>query len=162
MVGFGQWIAQSALSQWLQVQGWWLVPFLQSVHILAIAVVMSSLLMVNMRLLGLSGSGLTVPQISLRYLPWMWWALPILAVTGVLMIVIEPVRSLDNSSFWIKMALLVIAIAMMWRFQDHANRNPGYWEDVSNRGRIKAYVTVSMVVWVGIIFGGRWIGYVNS
>ncbi|PJR09917.1 DUF6644 family protein [Sinorhizobium meliloti] len=162
MLTFAEWIAQTAISQWLQVQGWWFVPALQSIHILAIAVVLSSLLMLNTRLLGLSGSGLTVPQVAQRYLPWLWWGLPILAVTGTLLIVAEPVRSLWNIAFWIKMALLLVALVLTLRFQGYAKIDPAFWENAANKTRIRGYAVLSLIVWVGIVFGGRWIGYVNA
>jgi len=162
MLTFAEWIAGTATSQWLQVEGWFLIPALQSIHILAIAVVLSSLLMLNTRLLGLSSSGLTVPQVAHRYLPWLWWGLPVLAVTGIGLIVAEPVRSLWNVAFWVKMALLAVALVLTLGFQGYARRDPQFWENAGNRTRIRAYALLSLVVWAGIVFGGRWIGYMNA
>src|ERR1700684_246692 len=80
------WIDQTALSQAIQVTNW-VVPTVQTIHILAIAVVASSVLMIDLRLIGAFWADRPVREVSARFLPLVWWTLIILFVTGAVMIV---------------------------------------------------------------------------
>jgi hypothetical protein len=85
------WIDQTPLSQWMQVTNW-VVPTVQTVHILAIAVVASSVLMIDLRLIGMFWADRPLKDVSSRFLPPVWWSLPVLLVTGAIMIISEPAR----------------------------------------------------------------------
>jgi hypothetical protein len=50
----------------------WLIPIVQSIHILAIAIVMSCVVMMDLRLAGLARSTEPVDVLLGRYLPWIW------------------------------------------------------------------------------------------
>ncbi|MGC1643056.1 MAG: hypothetical protein WA781_20845, partial [Pseudolabrys sp.] len=89
------WIDQTTLSQAIQVTKW-VVPTVQTVHILAIAAVASSALMIDLRLIGVFWADRPMRNVSSRFLPFVWWPLLILFVTGALMIIAEPARSLKN------------------------------------------------------------------
>jgi hypothetical protein len=156
---FCAWLEHTAMSQTIQTVSW-IVPAVQTVHILAIAAVMSSVLMINLRLIGALGRDQALPTFSARFLPVIWWALPILLVTGIIMVVGEPVRSLENPVFQAKMALVITAIVITVAFQAPLRKNPLYW-DVSSGHRAAAIViaTTSLIVWVCIVLAGRWIAY---
>src|SRR6202012_215949 len=105
------WIAQTALSQWIQVPGW-VVPTVQPIHILAIAVVASSALMLDLRLIGVFWGNRPLETVKARFLPLIWWPLLLLFATGILMIAAEPARSLKNPAFQLKMLLLIAALVV--------------------------------------------------
>src|ERR1700687_5623333 len=88
----------------------WVVPLVQTIHILSIAAVVSGALMIDLRLLGALGRDQSVARVSGRFRPMIWRPLPILLLTGVVLIVGEPSRSLENPVFGLKMALLAAAI----------------------------------------------------
>ncbi len=125
---FCAWLEQTPLSQTIQAAGW-IVPAVQTIHILAIAAVMSSALMIALRL-------------ETRFRRVIWWALPVLLATGTVMIIGEPVRSLENPIFQLKMALLVCAVAVTL---------------LPYKNRMVAVASLSL--WIGIVFAGRWIAY---
>ncbi len=81
------------------------------IHILAIAAVLSSVLMIHFRLLGWTARQVTLGDVAYRFLPWVWGGLIALALSGTVLIIGEPVRSLLNPAFQIKMTLLLFAIA---------------------------------------------------
>jgi hypothetical protein len=84
----------------------------------------------------------------------------VLLITGTLLIVGEPRRSLLNSTFYLKMALLVLALMLTGGLQWSLSSAPQFWD--KDRGRRMAgqfAATVSILVWCGIIFAGRWIAY---
>jgi hypothetical protein len=139
---FCSWLEQTPLSQSIQSNAW-VVPTVQTIHILAIAAVMSSVLMLDLRLLGVVGRDQPLPRVLSRFRPVIWWTLPVLLATGVLMIIGEPARSLANPVFQLKMLLLVAAIAVTAAFQRDSRIIAG----------------LSLALWVGIVFAGRWIAY---
>ena len=153
------WIDQTAMSQAIQVTNW-VVPTVQTVHILAIAVVASSVLMIDLRLIGVFWADRRMKEVSSRFLPLVWWPLLILFVTGVIMVISEPTRSLKNPAFQLKMALLIAALIVTGLFQFLQRRNAKFG-DLRKGPRVAAVTVaiVSMLLWSAIIFAGRWIAY---
>jgi uncharacterized membrane protein SirB2 len=127
---------------------------LQIIHILAISSVISSVFLLNLRLIGIWGGDEAPDAASRRLLPFIWWPLPILLVTGALLITAEPARSLENPSFALKMALLAAAIGLTLLSQRLYARTPQP-ASIAARGLGVA----SIAVWVGIVLAGRWIAY---
>lgn len=153
------WIDQTTLSQAIQVTKW-VVPTVQTVHILAIAAVASSALMIDLRLIGVFWADRPMRNVSSRFLPFVWWPLLILFVTGALMIIAEPARSLKNPAFQLKMTLLVAALIVTGLIQYFQRRDAGFGE--LGRGShvvAVAVAIVSLALWSAIIFAGRWIAY---
>jgi uncharacterized membrane protein SirB2 len=153
------WIDQTALSQSIQAAGW-IVPMVQTIHILAIAVVASSALMIDLRLVGVFWANRPMKQVTARFLPLVWWPLLVLLGSGIIMIIAEPARSLKNPAFQIKMALLIAALIVTWLFQSLQRRNAAFG-DLNSQPRAAAstIAIVSMLLWSSIIFAGRWIAY---
>ncbi|HET7382831.1 MAG TPA: DUF6644 family protein [Pseudolabrys sp.] len=153
------WIDQTALSQAIQVTNW-VVPAVQTIHILAIAVVASSALMIDLRLIGVFWADRPIKEVSSRFLPLVWWPLLILFATGAIMIISEPARSLKNPAFQLKMMLLVAALIVTGLFQFFQRRDAAFG-DLRPRPRAAAVTIaiVSMLLWSAIIFAGRWIAY---
>lgn len=153
------WIDQTPLSQMIQVTNW-VVPTVQTVHILAIAVVASSALMIDLRLIGVFWADRPMKDVSSRFLPLVWWPLIILFATGIIMIISEPARSLKNPAFQLKMMLLVAALIVTGIFQFLQRRNAKFGNLRSGpRAAAVTVAIVSMLLWASIIFAGRWIAY---
>jgi uncharacterized membrane protein len=152
-------LANTSLSKLIEDISW-IVPLVQTIHILALAIILSSAAMLNLRLMGLAGRRVTIAGMSERFLPWVWAALAVLAVTGIILIVGEPERSLPNFSFQLKMALLAAVIVITIVFQRTIKRNADYW-DLSPARRRSARVTavLSLAMWMAIAVCGRLIAY---
>jgi len=97
-----------------------------------------------------------------RFFPWIWSALSILAITGGILISAEPARDLPNPMFQTKMALVSLVIANTLVLQHKINRLASDTDQVGVSPAIKVIGLVSLIVWVAIIFAGRWIAYVDS
>ena len=158
---FCDWLALTPISMTIQSVEW-IIPAVQSVHILAIAIVMSSVIMVDLRLMGLLGHSQSITGMARRFIPWVWWALVVLLLTGLVLITAEPRRDLLNPVFQTKMALVVVAIVVTAIFQETVRRNMEFW-DLSPGKRAGAWATavVSLLVWTAIVGCGRWIAYVE-
>ena len=158
---FSDWLSLTPISMFIQTVEW-IIPMVQSVHILAIAIVMSSVIMVDLRLLGLVGQSQSISSTSRRFLPWVWWSLLVLLVTGVVLITAEPRRDLLNPVFQAKMALLAAAMIVTLAFQSAVSRNMAAWDETPER-RTGAWITAaaSLLLWAAIVGCGRWIAYVE-
>jgi hypothetical protein len=157
---FCAWIEQTPLSQTIQVTDWF-VPTVQTVHILAIAAVMTAAVMLNLRMLGVVGRGEPLASVAARFRPIIWWTLPVLLVSGMLLIAGEPVRSLENWIFQMKMMLVIAAIIVTFASQAPLKKDGAYWDATgARRGALKLIALVSLALWVGIVCSGRWIAYV--
>jgi hypothetical protein len=125
MLALAQWLEHTSVSQEIQ-KALWLIPLLQTTHIIAIAMALSSVLMIELRILGF-GRSLTMTQTSARYAPWLWTGLTLLAVTGLALIIGEPRRALPNPAFQIKMLLLAFTLAVAgFSFQVSLRRSTAF------------------------------------
>ncbi len=159
---FCKWLSATHLSLAIQSTDF-LIPALQTVHILAIGVVISCALMVNLRLLGLGSTDQTMAVVAGRFLPFLWASLPVLLVTGAFMIIAEPARALENPVFVLKMALLLAAAAITLGCQIALGRNALSGARAQGNRWVSGFVAVaSLLLWVAIIFAGRWIAYVQT
>jgi uncharacterized protein DUF6644 len=159
---FSKWLAATPLSHIIQTTKW-VIPALQTIHILSVAVVFSSAVLVDLRLWRLLNRDVPLPELARRFLPTIWPVLLVLLITGSLLIIGEPKRSLLNSAFYLKMALLAVAIVLTAWLQWSLSSSPNFWD--KNRGRRMAgqlAATVSILVWCGILFAGRWIAYTQA
>jgi hypothetical protein len=159
---FCNWLAATSASQVIQTVGW-IIPAVQTAHILAVAAVVTSALMIDLRLLGIRGTEQPIAAIARRFLPFIWWPLPILLATGAILIIAEPARALENPVFILKMGLLLAAAGITLACQIPLQRNPAFWEISAGRKRVARLIAVaSMPLWVAIICAGRWIAYVQG
>ena len=160
ILNFANWLSQSSLSMWIQTHNEWVIPTIQSIHIVAIGVVLSSVLMIDLRILGLSGHDQTLSETNKRFGPWLSGALGVLLVTGVLMVIGEPVRELLSLSFWVKMGLVATGTIIAAVFQMTLKRNELHWEKtLVNRRSVKSLAILTLLIWVCIVILGRLIAY---
>jgi hypothetical protein len=156
-----KWLAATSLNHTIQTTSW-IIPALQTIHILCVAVVFSSAVLVDLRIWRLTQRDVPLSDVGRRFLPLIWPVVVILLLTGSLLIVGEPRRSLVNDTFYIKMVLLAFALVLTGLLQWSLTA-PGFWErDVVHRvvGRVAALA--SILVWSGIIFAGRFIAYTQT
>jgi uncharacterized membrane protein SirB2 len=158
LTGFSKWLAATSLSHTIQTVTW-IIPTLQTIHILCVAVAFSSAVLVDLRIFRLFERDEPLREVTRRFLPPIWPVLLILLVTGSLLIIGEPRRSLVNTTFYLKMALLLVAILLTATLQRMVLASPGVFEDRSRQMAGRALATVSILVWCGILFAGRWIAY---
>jgi hypothetical protein len=153
-------LSETPLSQAIQTTEW-VIPAVQTVHIVSVAVVITSVLMVDLRLVGFGRQ--SIAGAANRYLPPVWLALPILLITGLTLIIAEPARALQNWVFFLKMGLLVLAAGLTLMCQIPLRRDAGFWDASASRRRMARLMGIlSFPLWVAIVFAGRWIAYIQS
>jgi hypothetical protein len=168
---FSDWLSTTPLSVGIQSVTW-IVPSVQTLHILLIAALIASVALLNARLLGFSARRQPVADVAKRFLPWVWWVVPGLALTGLILIIAEPARELTNPIFFAKLFLLSLVLLLTGVVHFRLHRNPASWQrgnahDISGTGATIIPTTIgakligagSLLLWVGIVVAGRWIAY---
>jgi hypothetical protein len=158
---FSDWLAGTPFSTEIKSVDW-IIPTVQTIHILSISIVMSAAAMVQLRVLGVLSRRQPLASVAHRFVPWIWWALVVLLLSGSTLIIGEPDRSLRNPAFILKMSMLAAVLVLTLIFQRGLRRDDRFWESSSGR-RIGARLiaAASLIFWVGIVFAGRWIAYVG-
>jgi hypothetical protein len=153
---FSDWLSNTAFSQAIQTTSW-AIPSIQVVHIICLAALLATALMFTLRV---AGRGLVNEPLHLqapRFARAIFILAAILLADGALLITAEPGRTITNPAFYAKMILLVIALAITLWLASVSRR-----QLESPRGAHVAAAVFSMLLWVAIIFCGRFIAYVES
>jgi hypothetical protein len=154
MVDLATWLASLSFSRALRQLNW-LVPWLQIIHILANGIILSAVVMIDLRIWGVSRSQASV-ALARRFAPWIWTGLAVLTVSGILLILYSPRRQLVDVTFQVKMWVMGVAIAAtlalllaMRPRRDAVPESPGRHQLASLLG------TLTLVLWVGVTLAGR-------
>ncbi len=145
-----------ALNQWAPIL--WLktnayaYPTLETLHLIAIAIVFGTLWIVDLRLLGVIRA-IDARLLAQTLLPWTLAGFALALLTGLTMFMSRIGDLIGNPAFNIKMGLLCIAGANAGVL--HAR---GALDAASTLSRCQA--ALSIAIWIAIIFCGRWIAYV--
>jgi uncharacterized membrane protein SirB2 len=131
-----------------------LPPIVQTVHLLGIAVIMSSVVLLDLRILGVALPSQGLQELARRVMPWVWWTLPIMLLSGLPFVFARPQRYFTNPVFGMKFALLLPSIALAALLHVVTVRKP------DSRG-IKVIAACSLLLWIGVVLAGRWIAYAD-
>ncbi len=155
LLPFFQWCETLWLGQFV-VGSLWLFPVIESVHLLALAVLGGAVFIVDFRLLGLGLKDRAVSELARDARPWMIGGLVALILTGIPLFLSEPIKCYYSTAFWIKMTTLPIALifafTVRWRVT--------VADAVRNTARRQQLVgALSMALWFTVAAAGRWIGF---
>jgi Family of unknown function (DUF6644) len=154
-LSFFQWCENTWLGSGIRAS-LWMFPVIEATHLVAFAALGGTLLIVNMRLLGLGMRDRPAAEIAAEMRGWFLGSLLVMLVTGSLLFMSEAVKCYYSSPFWIKMEALLAAIlftvVVQWRVTRASEARVGpLW------GRLTA--VASIVLWATVAWGGRWIGF---
>jgi len=130
----------------------WLFPVIESVHLLALAMLGGAILMLDLRLLGVGLTSQKTSTVERAARPWLIGALLTMIVTGALLGTSEALKLYDKQAFWVKMAALAVAVVYTFAVQiPLASRDP--------RLIAKPLAVISLALWLTVAIAGRWIGF---
>jgi len=137
----------------------WLYPSVEIVHIIGFVLLVGSIVMFDLRVLGLSKS-ISVRSLSRHLLPWSLGALVLIVPTGFLMFSAHASDFISNRAFQIKMALLMTAGINAVIFRTGPYQTVASWDtQVTAPTGARISVFVSIVIWFSIIACGRLLAY---
>ncbi len=155
VIGF---IYNSPSSSWMRLAGW-LIPTVQSVHILALAALMSAAILLDMKLAGVMARADSGAAMTRRYLPVLWGALAVLLASGFTLLWAEPERVLSKTIFWTKMGLVLLAFLLTFLLRKRLLDREAAGEAGSAGLFDKSFGWSALMIWVVAIGCGRWIAY---
>jgi hypothetical protein len=154
MLELAAWLASLPIGQALRRLNW-LVPWLQIVHILANGIVLSAVVMIDMRIWGISRSQSSIAM-ARRFQAWIWAGLVLLTVSGIVLIMYAPRRVLTDVTFQVKMAVMGLAIAVTIALL--LALRPGrevLRGDAGGHKLASLLGTLTLVLWVVVTLAGR-------
>jgi hypothetical protein len=159
---FFQWLYDSPVGVAIRENGL-LFPWIESVHVLAITLVVGSIAIVDLRLLGLTSRNRAISRLSGEILPVTWTAFGFAAVTGLLLFTSNAVRYSHNPFFLAKMCLLVLAYFNMLLFNVIISRGIERWDESPTvPAAVRFAGAASLTLWIAVVVTGRWIGFTMS
>jgi hypothetical protein len=155
-----KWIDATPLNLWIANNESWVLPIVQSVHILCLALVLYAVGIIGLRMIGFGRQRMPVSGLYAHFRSWIWGCTAVMACTGAIMIVGEPGRSLLNPVFQAKMILLCAALTTTFSLEFLVRRNRDFWDASSNpRIAVRAAGIISLALWLAVAVCGRWIAY---
>lgn len=145
-----------------QIGATWWFPLIESIHVLAAVLVLGSILMVDLRLMGVAAARYSSSILLRELVPWSWAAFAVALVSGGLLFIVQASNYASNTAFLIKLLLLGLAgLNMVWF---HWRVLPWLRADERRHGNrnffgAKLSAAFSLMLWSGIMLAGRWIGH---
>jgi len=151
-------LAASAPAQWVQ-----LTPFVfalfESLHLVGVAFFFGSILLLDLRLIGV-GPALSVRLAARHILPLTIAAFLLITATGGVLFISAADRYAASVSFQLKALLMVLGGINLALFHTGVWRRVETWgERPDTPALVKAFGMISILVWIGAIVAGRWMGY---
>ena len=153
-----QWLERTSLSVAIN-ESLWAFAVVEAIHLVALAVIGGAVLVVDLRLLGLAFQEQRVGDVARVAQPWFVWSLAAMLLTGfALFLSLAASKYYVHDYFWVKMYFL--AGAMLFSFLIRQRVIMG--DDArANSALGKVVAIVSLVLWSGVGFAGKAIGYIS-
>ena len=156
LLPYFQWLEQFWLGRFI-VDSNWLFPVIESVHLIALAVLGGTVMIVDMRLLGLGLKHRAVSEVAGEARPWMIRAIVVMILTGVPLFLSEPIKCYYSPAFWVKMWALAFALLYTFTIRTRVARAATGPETTTARQFVVG--ALSIALWFSVAAAGRWIGF---
>lgn len=138
-------------------------PLLEAVHVLGLSLVVGTVVVIDLRLLGLASVDRPSRVMSSEILKWTWGAFALTVLAGALMFTTNAEVYFHNVYFRTKLTLLAVAGLNVLLFQLTANRTVDRWD----RSRVappigRAVAVITLAIWIAAVFAGRMIGFTST
>ena len=137
----------------------WLFPIVETVHVLALTIVVGSVAMMDLRLLGVGSKDRAASEVISSSLPWAWSAFAVAFSAGSMMFSSKAATYYVNLPFRIKMICLALAAVNMLIFHLFTARGMSAWDRGTPPRAARFAAACSLTLWIVIVATGRWIGF---
>lgn len=148
------WFELSWLGQFVR-QSLWQFPVIEAAHLVGLCVLGGSLLIVDLRMFGVGLKNQRISELAEAARPYLLWSVVWMLVTGLLLFLSEAVKAYYNTSWWVKMYALAVALVYTFVYRARVTRDPTL--DTSRRSRLVAAGSIG--IWFLVAAAGRWIGF---
>ena len=133
----------------------WVFPVIESLHICGFTLLVGTIVILDLRLLGLRLREQPISQLARALSPWIWAGIMVQLVTGPYLFSGDPFEYVQIAAFRAKM--LLFALALIFHFTViRAATAPS--RDAAPLGWRRPAAVVSLGLWVGVLLAGLWIG----
>ena len=156
---FLQMLYDLPISQHIRLDYLWF-PLIESIHVIAICIVVGSVFVVDLRLMGVTSKKKPVTELAREVLPWTWGFFVIALIAGVLMFISKAPTYFDNDYFRYKMLFMALAGVNMAIFHFFTFKSGHTWDtDAPTVIGAKIAGALSCLFWIAVVACGRWIGF---
>jgi hypothetical protein len=141
----------------------YLFPLIESAHVIGLTMVFGTIAIIDLRLLGIASTRRSFTRMASDIMKWTWAAFALTATTGLLMFMTNAGVYYHNFYFRSKMAMLVLAGINVVIFERTVIRSVHRWDkDAAAPPAGRTVAALSLLIWISIIFLGRWIGFTTT
>jgi len=141
------------LGLWIR-EATWVFAVIETVHIMALAVLLGTMIVIDLRLLGLGLKRQPTAEIARLLNPWFWSSFLVMIATGICLFASEAVRLSESSPFSYKMVFLLLAVGVHLTIHRRAISN-----GIEGAAFSKTAAWLSLGCWLGIALAGRAIAF---
>ena len=152
---FFKWCEHAFIGTFIQRQSMWGFAITETIHIIALSILLGSTLVVDLRLLGYGMKRQSVAEISGILNPWTWGAFLVTVITGITMYDSEAARLSTSGPFFYKIVFLLLAVIF------HVTIHRKMTGPNAKQGTATAKVAAcfSLVCWLAVALAGRAIAF---
>ena len=138
----------------------WAFTTIEVIHVFAVSLVLGTIMIVDLRLLGLTSTKRPFAELSRQVLPFTWAAFVVAVIAGVLLFISRATEYFVNTAFWIKMSLIVLAGINMMIFEFMTVRDVQKW-NLNRTPPPPARLAggISIACWILVVVLGRLISF---
>lgn len=141
----------------------WMFPTFETLHVLSIALVVGTIMIVDFRLINVASRGRPVSELMREVLPWTWGAFVSAFIWGGLLFCSAATKYAHNPQFLFKMMLLLVAGVNMAIFHLGSYRKVELWDrDSMTPVGARIAGSLSLLIWVSVVALGRWVGFATN
>ncbi len=155
LLPFFQWCYQTPIGEGIR-NSTWLFPVIEAFHLLGLGLTAGSVLIVDLRLLGVGLSKQPAAQLWAAVEPWMLGSVTLMFASGTLLFLSESIKCYYSFAFWVKMTSLFLVLLFTFTVRRRVTQM-GVTSDRPLPGRFTALISLGL--WFGVAWGGRWIGF---
>ena len=157
-----EFMQNSALSEYLRTS-LKAMPIVEAVHVMAVATVFGTIVLVDLRLLGYPNVQRSFSRLHHELLQWTWIAFGIAVITGALLLIVNAITYHRNTAFWLKMITIALAGINMLVFELVTARSVAKWDKgVLPPMAARTAGALSIILWISVIVFGRWVGFTKG
>ena len=155
-------IHDSGIAEWMR-SSLKAMPVVEALHVLAATTVFGTVLLVDLRLLGIPNLKRAVTRIEGEVIRLTWIAFAVAVVTGALMFAANAQTYFINTAFRLKLLAILAAGLNMAIFETVIRRDVAAWDlGVPPPRAARIAGLLSILLWVVVIVLARWIGFTKG